>query len=377
MAIAFSKSLPQLKMLMAFNNNTIRFQSNTVGTIDKATIDGLGMTNVVLYPHPDGSFYFNFKEYITANLNTKNFAGEFGEDFSAPGSTFNSPAVDGYYIEGNVTIKVKFKEPQILDDEAILSIAFGLGVENLTDRASFQFVNSKQRNWLTPQNSNGDHYVKFWKGYPFKVAYLLGYNYAIGVDETVQVMNTEQIPYATMDLYYENTERVNHIHFSDGVNNLFNTSQKIIKFERLIVEQVDGACGVYMKFRNRYGKWNYWLFEGNHYNNRSSKAIGELYNDFKDVFETVSPIIQLGRTADSTIKVQGDRLTENEKLIVEELIDSPKIYYFIGEPNTIPAETDWIEVSLKTNSFVTKTPKKKVYKYTIEFDLPNRYTQTL
>jgi len=346
-----------------------------VGTPEKATLNGLGMTNVILYPHPNGSFYFNFKEYITANLNTKNFAGEFGVDFSAPGSTFQTPAIDGYYAEGVLNIKVHFSETVLADDTINIGLCFALGVEQLTDRFTNLFDDTKYQNWLTPQNADGNHYLKFWKGYPFEISYYVGLIYLTGITNNSSFNNTD----LTISQYitFHNTERVNSLYLSDGENYLLDTSQRIVKFQNVIIEQIDGACGIYVKFRNKYGKWNYWLFDENSFNNRSTKSLGEVNNDFNDISETISPAVQLGRMSDSTIKVQGDRLTENEKLIVEEIIDSPKIYLFTGKPNTIPQETDWIEISLKTNSFITKIPKRKVYKYVIEFDLPLRYTQTL
>jgi len=379
MAIIFTKSLPNHKMLMAYNNNIIRFHSDVVGTPTKATLNGFGMVDVILYPHPNGSFYFNFKEYITANLNTKNFAGEFDVDFSAPGSTFQVGREDGYFKEDVLNIKISFLEVALVDDIVSIGLDFALGVEQVTDRFTEQFDNGVRRNWLTPQRPDGKHYVKFWRGYQFDVSYYLGFTFPIAVSDLVSVVNSENAPdfFTLMPLTFENTQRVNSLYLSDGTNYLLPTMQRIIEIGNLVIEQVDGACGIYVKFRNKYGKWNYWLFEGNPFNSRSTKSLGELNNDFNDVSETISPMVQLGRTADSTIKVQGDRLYEQDKLVLEEIIDSPKIYLYTGQPNDIPDERHWLEVSLKTNSFITQTPKKKVYKYTIEFDLPLRYTQTL
>lgn len=372
MAIQFTKALSQTKLLQAFNNNILRFHSDVIGTPTKATLNGFGMTNVLLYPHPNGSFYFNFKDYITAEINQNNFAGEFDADFSAPGSTFQKGVDAGLFMADNLEIKIHFQETVLTDDVITISLNFILGVEQITDRFTEKFQNNNSMNILSPLSDNGIAYLKFWRGYPFDFSTFLGFDFAPGTQFVLPVAGT--------NVTIQNTNRINAIYLSDGLNYLLPTTQSYIDCSveaGFVIQQIDNACGVYVKFRNKYGRWNYWLFESNHFNTRSSKPLGELNNNYDDVVDTISPVVQIGRVADSNIKVIGQRLREKDKLILEEIIDSPKIYYFIGQPNTIPTQKDWLEVSLKTTSFVTQTPKKKTYNYNIEFDLPNRYTQTL
>lgn len=368
MAIQFTKSLAPDKLLQAFNNNIIRFHSDIVGTPTKATLTGCGFVSV-LYPHPNGSFFFNLKDYISAEINQNNFAGEFDANFSAPGSTFQKGVDAGLFMADNLEIKIHFQETVLTDDVITIPLNFILGVEQITDRFTEKFQNNNSMNILSPLSNNGIAYLKFWRGYPFDFSTFLGFDFATGTQFVTVVAGT--------NITFQNANRINAIYLSDGVNYLLPTTQQYLNFGNVVVEQKDGGCGVYMKFRNKYGRWNYWLFESGNFNTRSSKTLGELNNNFNDVVDTISPAVQMGRVADSVIKVKGERLQEKDKLILEEIIDSPKIYYFIGQPNTIPTQKDWLEVSLKTTSFVTLTPKKKTYNYNIEFDLPNRYTQTL
>jgi hypothetical protein len=364
MAIQFTKALSQTKLLQAFNNNIIRFHSDVTGTPTKATLTGFGFVSV-LYPNPNGIFYFNFKDYITAEINQNNFAG----DFSAPGPTFQKGVDAGLFMSDNLEIKIHFQETVLTDDVITIPLNFILGVEQITDRFTEQFQNNNSMNILSPLSNNGIAYLKFWRGYPFDFSTFLGFNFAPGTQFVLLVAGT--------NVTVQNTNRINAIYLSDGINYLIPSTQQYLDFGNVVVEQIDGACGIYVKFRNKYGRWNYWLFENGHYNTRSSKSLGELNNNYNDIEDTISPVVQIGRVGDSNIKVIGQRLREKDKLILEEIIDSPKIYYFIGQPNTIPTQKDWLEVSLKTTSFVTQTPKKKTYNYNIEFDLPNRYTQTL
>lgn len=368
MAIQFIKALPADKLLQAFNNNILRFSSDVDSAPLKATLQGFGFT-AVIYPHPDNSFFFNFREYIANVINTKNFASEFGVDFSGPTSSYQIGVEEGCFATDVIQITIEFVDLGVADDVASISLNFILGVEQITDRFTRNFDNSKALNILSPAADNGKAYVKFWHGYPFDFSYFLGFDLPVETPTTVVVNGT------TVEL--ENMQRINAVYLSDGVNYLLPQAPKYMSIGDLVVEQIAGSCGTYIKFRNKFGRWNYWLFEDGKIESRSSRSIGELNNDFNDVEDTVSPTIQLGRTGDSTLRVRTQLLTDKEKLVIEELIDSPKIYLLIGQKNTIPVENDWLELSLKSNSFVRETPKRKRYRYVIEFDLPRRYTQTL
>jgi hypothetical protein len=81
--------------------------------------------------------------------------------------------------------------------------------------------------------------------------------------------------------------------------------------------------------------------------------------------------------SDSTLKCIAKKLNENEKMILEGIIDSPKILLFKGTPGTISTHKDWIEVKLKTTSFQVESPNKQLHTFQMELDLPNRNTITL
>lgn len=70
--IVFTQDISSTNNLMAYNNNVVRFTSDSEEIIIKATIT-IGGLPIILYPSPDGTFYFNFKEYITSLINQTNF----------------------------------------------------------------------------------------------------------------------------------------------------------------------------------------------------------------------------------------------------------------------------------------------------------------
>ena len=70
--IIFTQDISEDNNLMAYNNNVVRFFSDSSETVLNCQIT-IGSLVALIYPLPDGSFYFNFKEYITTQINTSNF----------------------------------------------------------------------------------------------------------------------------------------------------------------------------------------------------------------------------------------------------------------------------------------------------------------
>jgi hypothetical protein len=385
MAIVFSKDIPTNKLLTAYNNNVVRFSSDSGLVPFTAQITGLGI-DVLLYPHPNGSFYFNFKDYITAEINTKNFADDLVYDLNSfDANTFTYDVADGCYLEGVMTFKINFTDTTF--ETATRNLSFIAGAEQLEDYKRNEILfQSNKIIVLSPvaDRTNNTTYLKYWEGYPFEFSF---YNREHPVDAFTLKNNSNGLSFD-----FNSKSKVTSMFLSDGRTDVTledflplvigqndiqflvdNANQNI----NLLIDKVDSDCGVYIKFLNKYGRFNYWLLSKNFFRNRSSKYLGEIDNDFNNLEDTTSPTLQTGKAGDETLKCAAEKLNENEKLLFEGLIDSPKIYYFTGERYAKSDLTDWMEVRLKTNSFPVKSPNKRLYSYFIEFDLPARHTQTL
>ena len=385
MAIVFSKDIREDKLLMAYNNNVVLFNSDSELAPVTAEVTGLGIY-ALLYPHPDGSFRFNFHDDIVAEINTKNFADDLEYELdSSDASTFTYDVENGCYLNGDIVFKINFED--LSNETETRNISFIAGAEQIESFKKNEILFADNNICiLSPveQRSNNKCYVKYWEGYPFEFSF---YNRNNPTDDfTIKNITTG------ISNEFTSKSKVNSMFISDG-----RTDVTIENFIPLVVggnelrfliddvdqnvnlhlEKADAQCGVYVKFLNKYGRWNYWLLLSNHFRNRSSKQIGEIENDFYNLEDTTSPTIQIGKIGDESIKCAGRNLNENDKLILEEIIDSPKIYLFTGERFSKSELSDWMEVRLKTSSFPVKAPNKVLYSYYIELDFPARTTQTI
>lgn len=385
MAIVFLKDIPTDKLLTAYNNHIVRFSSDSGLIPATAQIIGLGIDNV-LYPHPNGTFYFNFQEYIAAEINTKNFADDVQYHLEENNiDSFTYDVSDGFYLEGEVTFKINLANNT--SETITRNLKFYVGVDQLEDykKNEILFI-PDQIAVLSPveNRSNNSTYIKYWEGYPFEFSFynhqypnepFVLKNYSNGLEHEFNSKGkctSLCLSDGGTDVTIENLLPLvigeNNIQFFvNGINQNLN----------LTILKEDSRCGVYIKFLNKNGRYNYWLLSKNHFRNRTTKYGAELENDFENLEDTTSPTLQTGKTGNESIKCAAERLDHRSKLIFEGIIDSPKIYLFTGERFSKANLDDWIEVRLKTTSFPVKQPKKKIYNYYLELELPDRYTQTL
>ncbi|MHC0442321.1 hypothetical protein [Flavobacterium sp. 3-210] len=385
MAIVFTKDIPTDKLLTAYNNHIVRFSSDSELTPATAQIIGLGI-DVLLYPHPNGTFYFNFQEYISAEINTKNFADDTAYDLNdADSNTFTYDVSDGFYLEGTVTIRINFTDASI--EVVSRDLKFYTGVDQITDYKKNQilFVPNKLA-VLSPveDRSNNSTYLRYWSGYPFEFTFynpqnptspFVLKNMSNGLEHeflSKGKFNSLYISDGRTDINIEN-----FLPLVVGENNIQFFIGGINQNLNLTLYKEEARCGVYIKFLNKNGRFSYWLLSQNHFRTRSAKYGSEIENDFYNLEDTSSPTLQLGKTGEETIRCAGERLPDRDRLILEGIIDSPKVYLFTGERFAKANLNDWMEVRLKTSTFLIKEPKKKLYSYYIEFELPSRYMQAL
>jgi hypothetical protein len=382
MAIVFSKDISTTKLLMAYNNHFVKFNSDSEKTPLNCTITGIGVLPIIIYPHPDGSFLFNLSEYVRADINTNNFADNLVTDLqSSDDTTFTYDVSDNSFLNPTVNIKITFTDESF--ETITRTLKFIAGVENLESYKKNEIIIS-EANYLilspVEDRTNNKTYLKYWEGYPFEFSFYTNYP-----ADQFKLINTTN----GLDYEFQAKGHVTSLFISDGrtdvtledfiplaigYNQLRIEHEETLQENLITIQKVDTECGIYLKFLNQYGRWNYWLMSNNHFRNRSSRSIGQLDNNFNNLEDTISPMIEMGKNSQDTIKCIYERMNANDKRILDGIIESPKIYMFTGERFSRANANDWVEVSLKTNSFVITKPSTELYTMQFEIELPERYT---
>jgi hypothetical protein len=200
-------------------------------------------------------------------------------------------------------------------------------------------------------------------------------------DEFTQVPFTFAIANDVVDSEtYTNDKRINRIIFSNGnelitLENGYN--QMLINSTEFYIEQISDACdGHYLKWLNSFGGWNYWLFnKGN--DTLTTKDLGTIFNDYEDVVDTISPYVAIGKTSENNITVRQDNITPQEFLILNDILESPKVYLFTGLQNEVVQLNDWLEVTIKSGAFRVSNAREKMTNLNLTIELPANNTKTL
>lgn len=391
MAIVFEKNLSLTDLLFAYNNNTVTFkQSNTSLIAKKATVffDNQLFT---LFPDPNGKFYFNFKYSAPTFINDSNFADgscfnlaeqiatTFQNEVIADGGTFEAfdclveqledlgidPIIDwtdNIYKEFEVTYKIFYTNNT--EDTLIQYYDFLSAYVNYQNYKKlypgFPYNADTTQMMLKPIT-----YLKYWNGYPFDFTWYDGTESELYFD-----VNGEQF-------YFQNSNRINRVIVSDGGNEFISLNAGYNTINEFQIEKITDICeGHYIKWINSFGGWNYWLFyKGN--DTLTTKDLGQIFNDYEDVVDTISPYVSIGKTSENNISVVQDNITQNEMLILNDLLDTPKVYLFTGTPNQNVQCKEWLEVNIKSGAFRVSNSREKMNSLSLTIEIPTNTTKIL
>jgi hypothetical protein len=383
MAIVFTQPIDVVKLHQAYNNCITRFTTDVdplVKVCKKAEISGFGFFSVI-YPNPEGVFYFNFKEYFTAAINTKNFADDV--DFvldSLDMTTIQYDVTDGHFLKGDVEFKIIFDDTTDETETINLSVLAAVTQLQTFDDDKITIESSQFVPLVPALNRNELTNLKVWGGYPFEfTAFTSVQTNEIAIYNDTSVTGLVFIPESELTslVLTDGLNTFEELGLAPGWNKFHFEVEGFELNNKMNILYEQGECGVYVKFLNRFGRWTYWLFSKNFFEIRSSKYMGEIENDFSNIEDTISPTLQIGKISDSSLKVAAKSVTPEFAILLEDIFDSPKIMIFNGKRGEVNTYKNWFETRLKTSSFQNKAPNKKLKNFYLEFDNPLRNTITL
>jgi hypothetical protein len=378
--IVFEKDINEGKLRMAYNNDVVKFYSESANQPLYCDITALGL-DVRIYPNPFNRFYFNFKPYVSAIINSRQFEDTIEPDINGlDPNSFSYSFTSGTFMQRGVTFTITF-DGGFTDTSAHI-LSWLAGVEQLGDYHNFSVAGLYV---LSPfkKLSTNSYYLKYWQGYPFDISlYLPATSYTLKNDTNLMSQTFNGVGYGDR-LYFsdgrtdESIENV--LPLLEGFNSLrlMPTPASGPETKYILLEKIPYKCGVYLKWLNKYGGYSYWLFEDTYTIDRSTKQVGELDRSNSNLEDSFGTSIQIGKESQDTIKVVAELLTGHERTIVEGLLDTPKIYLFTGQPYARNSSRDWVEVTLKTTSTRLKNAKQPLTNFSFDLELPQRYTQML
>jgi hypothetical protein len=267
------------------------------------------------------------------------------------------------------------------------------GVEQLTNYQRNETQSTAEFTFLTPltPETNNNFYVKYWDGYPFDISILRRtetasfsfYNSSVLLDAIFKQESFITRLFLSDVNTDENIETIIPIPYGRNVfqistNNMpTDATTPVYNNQFLTIDKQDECEGLYIKWVNNYGGWNYWKFSNIYQQNQNTRAIGEVNTNFDNLENTYGTSAEIGKNANDRVIVSTDLLTIEEVALLQPLFTSPKIQLFTGLPFARASVNDWVDIKLLTSNYRLRNFKEQPASFTLEFELPDYYTMKL
>lgn len=383
MAITYTQNPSEATWNFSENNAVFEFSSDSAQEPLYCDIDINGLDTIRIYPLPDGYFWCDLKNYLSSLLNDYDDDLDLSSIDALDIDTFIFDWSQSFWSDG-IDFTITFDDDST--DSETITIYMILAKEDLIDYKKGRTVRNLSQFIMSPlkRDTANRFYMKYWEGYPFD----FGLTRNVPVTDTVQTItnNTNAITSDPISFPY-NGHRVfisdgdtditleDYLPLADGYNELELEEDSSSIFLELWKHQAD--CGVYIKWLNQYGGYNYWLFNDEHIEQLGTKSKGFVNNDFSNIDETVSPMRSLGREVENEITVRAEHLISDDIDVLRGIVESPKIYLFTGTRYTSNTFNDWVEVNIKNTTMPLRDFKGNVPDVELTFELPNPITINL
>lgn len=194
-----------------------------------------------------------------------------------------------------LTLLIQLKRGEnILDTKSVRR----LFVLNATEHRLFENIRPEQR--LAP-NTKGQ--LTYFKGFPQVDSYL--YSYPTQYDTMYDVINTAR---------FSDTLLFSGYHFNP----------------RMEISREIKECGVFLRWRNSFGGWSYWLFSERFSEEIKTKSLGQISS--LNYYERRASPIHLGFKAEKLWHLTSEvPVFQNELQEIKSLFTAQEVYLFIGE----------------------------------------------
>lgn len=351
----------------AYNDSFLVFGSDLTNN-DRAEISALPALDFpkpfVVYPDSDGKYTFNLKEIAKVGVNKLGF-----EDSEAFDDAFFK-SIGGNYLSQDITIEVfnSTTSETLNKTYTFLKSAYQVG-----DR-----LNDNPYQLMTYNQNSIDHYLTYWEGFPFHFTIQRATNLDdiniknIGTGLETGAMTASET--SSFRLNVDNNEgddwtNQNFLPLTDLVNKLEIYANDVFK-SNLFLKKRSNCSGVYLKWLNRQGDYNFWLFDEFYQEQQGASDLDFVgRNEFNNIQDLGSQFRSIGKESQKTLTVKT-KFDAREAEVLSGLIDSPSVQMYSSKEYGVKGE--FIDVDIDANfSFFNK---RNLNNMTVTINLPELIT---
>ena len=321
----------------------------------------------IAYADADGVYTFNLKEIIKSLFNDNDFSDQnvFSDAFYK--------TISGIYKELSISFEVFSTTDSETDDEVY---TFYRAIKQIGES---NFSNYYQ---LLSYSSNGvDYKLPYWVGFPFSfdlqrvqdtdIIKINNLNTSFTSDEMTPT-DTDSFRIIVDKGNGENWTDSNIMPLTNTENNLEVLVNDVAK-TNILIEKNDDCEGIYLKWANRNGGYNYWLFDKYYLESIKSSEYGTITNNtFENVPTASNTYKSTGKVMTKTMTIKT-RYKEEYYDMLKDLFSSPCVQMYSSQVANV--EGSFIDVIVE-GSF-TYANKKRLNSLTLSIDMPEVLTLKL
>lgn len=174
--------------------------------------------------------------------------------------------------------------------------------------------------------------------------------------------------YPQKDLYIEKTQ--------DKIP--FRMQNKERTSETKEVARIVEECGIFLRWRNTYGGWSYWLFSQDYIEDIKTKSLGSTFIERTYAGQKNNPFYPFGTTSKKTWTLTSEvPVLDYEFEEIKSIFISPEIYLWKGKEVADIQTQHWERVNIVegTQKFKHNSQYTHPLSVTIEFQEPKTITQ--
>lgn len=362
MAINFIQNIPTDKFVCAYDNNVVKWTLTGTGlfkSVLETPIGDFELTGIV-----EGGteiYYFNFLEVFKVIVNQET-------NFSDSGFVYDDQISADTKLYKNITITYKQIDSLGTEiDSQTFTYHVIKGVNQLDERIHTE-------DFYRTSKHNGQTIMDMWEGYPFSFAFSTfgGYDGSVQFNRDIFFFNRvvfttgniARISLIGEDGEYTNTLPVFNQTFLAGqtTNVVFTPSTESAKIN------VHPYCeGFYLKWFNKEGAYDYWLFSKKAQANIKDKSLGEVNTNYNNLNLLEGVSNELGKVESKTVKLTASFLDEFQFNRLIGIAKSPVVYYWVNDKF----------IRVKVNVSISFIESNKRGSVEVEMMLPERMTQKI
>lgn len=131
-----------------------------------------------------------------------------------------------------------------------------------------------------------------------------------------------------------------------------------------------------IKYLDKDSQYRLYPFNKYYEERINAKLIGKTNEFITSILTAQTNEKNIGYKSTKVLSLVADAVSDAELTLLSQLIDSPRVYLYIGTGTSDEAK-DWILVTVVSGDNVTKRRKANFGKFSIDIELPEHYTVSM